>query len=675
MNFMNNNALVSVIVPVYKVEKYLNQCINTIVHQTYKNLEIILVDDGSPDECPKICDSWGRKDSRIKVIHKSNGGLSDARNEGLTKATGKYLLFVDSDDWISLNMVSDLVKIMDKENADMGICQFADVFPDGRIEANSLFEKDYLVLDREETFNRLIEDTALTNHVWRKMYRRNLVPNNVFPKGKNFEDIYAMPDLLENCDKVVCTNKIEYFYRQNDEGIIQDKSVSNYTDQLSALNYAKNRIIFLEPKLKEKVLDYQVIKEIGILRELTRDNKKEFIPLIKKMRKSIITEPISTYKNVPGKKNKMVYSFLKLSDKISFLYDVTDSLKKIYRPIKNVRKNNLDKKDIFKKIVQDKKPKFYIIGTPEYGNLGDQALMFGEFEFIKQYFPEYTTICIPQRQLYMVDKIKKYITKKDIVGLQAGGNIGTLYPGIHIAQEKALNNLKDKKLVIFPQTFYYENSQQGNLWLQKTYKIYKDCKNLTVFVRDNASYKLLEEHMPGVNVRLVPDMVLKLKYEDFNSQEDKINREGALILLRNDSEQTLTWEEKDEVFTALENNYNSISESDMHVYHDFASIKEAKNSVGEQLKRIQHSELVVTDRLHGMLFAYLTHTSCIVLKSKSPKILGVYNWIKERDNILLVDNVNDFDKEIKKIKTSSDDNKVNLENSFNDMAKIIRKRD
>ena len=157
---------VSIIIPIYKVEKYLNQCINTIVHQTYKNLEIILVDDGSPDECPKICDSWGRKDSRIKVIHKSNGGLSDARNEGLTKATGKYLLFVDSDDWISLNMVSDLVKIMDKENADMGICQFADVFPDGRIEANSLFEKDYLVLDREETFNRLIEDTALTNHVW-----------------------------------------------------------------------------------------------------------------------------------------------------------------------------------------------------------------------------------------------------------------------------------------------------------------------------------------------------------------------------------------------------------------------------------------------------------------------------------------------------------------------------
>ena len=105
-------SLISVIVPVYKVEPYLNKCIESIVNQTYKNLEIILVDDGSPDNCPAICDSWAEKDSRIKVIHKENGGLSDARNAGMVHATGEYIAFVDSDDYIDPEMYQSLYGVM-----------------------------------------------------------------------------------------------------------------------------------------------------------------------------------------------------------------------------------------------------------------------------------------------------------------------------------------------------------------------------------------------------------------------------------------------------------------------------------------------------------------------------------------------------------------------------------
>ena len=105
---MRENALISVIVPIYKVERYLNKCLDSIVNQTYKELEIILVDDGSPDGCPKICDEWGLKDSRIKVIHKANAGLGLARNSGLEVATGEYVAFIDSDDFIDLNMMKRL---------------------------------------------------------------------------------------------------------------------------------------------------------------------------------------------------------------------------------------------------------------------------------------------------------------------------------------------------------------------------------------------------------------------------------------------------------------------------------------------------------------------------------------------------------------------------------------
>jgi glycosyltransferase involved in cell wall biosynthesis len=114
---------ISIIVPVYKVEKYLDKCVESLVNQTYKNLEIILVDDGSPDECPKICDAWAKKDSRIKVSHKANGGLSEARNTGMDIATGDYIGFVDSDDYVSEEMYNILVKIIEENDADISACQ------------------------------------------------------------------------------------------------------------------------------------------------------------------------------------------------------------------------------------------------------------------------------------------------------------------------------------------------------------------------------------------------------------------------------------------------------------------------------------------------------------------------------------------------------------------------
>ena len=119
-----SQALISVIIPVYKVEKYLDRCLESIVNQTYKNLEIILIDDGSPDNCPAICDEYAQKDSRIKVIHKANGGVSSARNKGIDVATGDYIGFVDSDDWIEPDMYETLIKNAEQYNSDISRCSY-----------------------------------------------------------------------------------------------------------------------------------------------------------------------------------------------------------------------------------------------------------------------------------------------------------------------------------------------------------------------------------------------------------------------------------------------------------------------------------------------------------------------------------------------------------------------
>ena len=142
----DEKTLISIIVPVYRTEKYLDRCVESIVNQTYKNLEIILVDDGSPDDCPKMCDEWAKKDKRIKVIHKENGGVSSARNIGIKSAKGKYIGFVDSDDYIEKEMYESLIDVLNKnKNLDYIYC---DIYDAEKINNHS--REDYKILSKIE---------------------------------------------------------------------------------------------------------------------------------------------------------------------------------------------------------------------------------------------------------------------------------------------------------------------------------------------------------------------------------------------------------------------------------------------------------------------------------------------------------------------------------------------
>lgn len=172
-----NNELISVIIPVYKVEKYLDECIQSVINQTYKNLEIILVDDGSPDNCGKICDEYAKKDNRIKVIHKENGGLSSARNAGLDIARGEYISFIDSDDYVSKDFIKNMSIQM--ANADLIICGMKNVYK----EDEKCDEKENVVIKNEtltfiEANQKLIKPK---NEIYvtacNKLYRRELFDN------------------------------------------------------------------------------------------------------------------------------------------------------------------------------------------------------------------------------------------------------------------------------------------------------------------------------------------------------------------------------------------------------------------------------------------------------------------------------------------------------------------
>ncbi|MDZ4983572.1 glycosyltransferase [Clostridium perfringens] len=241
---------ISIIVPIYKVEKYINKCIDSILNQTYKNIEVILVDDGSPDNCGKICDKYLLKDDRIKVIHKENGGLSSARNAGLDIATGDYIGFVDSDDWIESNMYEILINNAIKYNADVSVGGVVD-----------LLEENNKYIKIKSTFNGITETVCLNKQeamkkfflgswsAWDKLYKREVHEDLRFPQGKINEDEAIAMHVLDKCNNVVYTNEVFYNYIRRPNSITTSKFSEKKLDWYRNCKYNLEFIKEKQPEL------------------------------------------------------------------------------------------------------------------------------------------------------------------------------------------------------------------------------------------------------------------------------------------------------------------------------------------------------------------------------------------------------------------------------------------
>ena len=238
------------IVPVYKVEKYLDRCVQSIVDQTYSNLEIILVDDGSPDNCGAMCDAWAEKDSRIKVIHKENGGLSDARNVGMAVASGVYMGFVDSDDYISPDMYQLLYDRMVADDADIAACGVEMIFEDGT-SPRSLTSSGSRVLNKAEAMEAVIRESWLKQPVWYKLYKTKMVRDILFPVGKYHEDVFWTWQAVARAEKVSVFDTPCYYYVQRSSSIMGEGYSLKRLDALDAklcrINYLESNISYLMP--------------------------------------------------------------------------------------------------------------------------------------------------------------------------------------------------------------------------------------------------------------------------------------------------------------------------------------------------------------------------------------------------------------------------------------------
>ena len=260
---------ISVIVPIYNVAQYLEKCLKSIINQTYQNLEIILVDDGSTDDSADLCDIYAKKDKRIKVIHKKNGGLSDARNVGIDSATGEYLAFIDSDDWIDNTMFEEMEKKIEQENVDIVICNVVhwdgknnDMQPGGVIKHEQRIQQG-------EMFRKLCQNqTFLYVIACNKLYRSSIFNDIRYPKDYIHEDAAVIHQIYDKCQSVLLIPEFFYYYRQHNESIMGEGFSVKRIDWLVAL--ADRATFFKKKKLKD-CEQYSLIKYDQILWKLISD--------------------------------------------------------------------------------------------------------------------------------------------------------------------------------------------------------------------------------------------------------------------------------------------------------------------------------------------------------------------------------------------------------------------
>ena len=236
---------ISIVVPVYKVEKYLSKCIDSLINQTYADLEIILVDDGSPDNSGHICDEYAKKDKRIKVIHKENGGLSDARNKGIEIARGEYITFIDSDDYVSLKYCEILYNTIQKHHADIAVSNYLKFNENEEVKEQTI--NGEIVMTSIQALEHLYtkNEAVAMRTAWGKLYKKTLFSSIRYPKGKINEDEFVIHHLYDKAKKVVFVKNPLYYYLQRTSSIMGGEFTEKRLDGLEAL---EERIEFFEKK-------------------------------------------------------------------------------------------------------------------------------------------------------------------------------------------------------------------------------------------------------------------------------------------------------------------------------------------------------------------------------------------------------------------------------------------
>lgn len=282
---------ISIILPVYKVEEHLNSCLQSLSNQTWQDYEIILVDDGSPDSSGRICEEWAKRDSRFLVFHKENGGVSDARNFGIEKASGEYLSFVDSDDYVAADYLSYLYDLITSEpNCKLSACNHF-ILRGNKEKTNSPIS-GRTVFSQTEAFRQVLYHGMLDVSSWGKLYHRSLFSDLRFPKGKLYEDSYLFGDLIRRSECIVFGGEPKYYYVQRSGSIVNSTFDSRKMQYCESVDRLCNLAMQTDPSLEKACVRRRVHASLSVLRYMKECRGEELL-LRDELRKKVLSSSLT----------------------------------------------------------------------------------------------------------------------------------------------------------------------------------------------------------------------------------------------------------------------------------------------------------------------------------------------------------------------------------------------
>ncbi|MFH4969060.1 polysaccharide pyruvyl transferase family protein [Gaetbulibacter sp. M240] len=323
-----------------------------------------------------------------------------------------------------------------------------------------------------------------------------------------------------------------------------------------------------------------------------------------------------------------------------------------------------------------KKPKqptkrIFIFLAADYGNLGDVAITYAQHKFLQKHFPNYLVTEIPiSKTIEGISFVKKIISKDDIITIVGGGNMGDLYPLIEDFRQAVITNFPMNKIVCFPQTVDFKNNIIGEKALKKAIKVYSNHKNLILSAREKRSFDFFNTHFMKNKILLVPDIVLTL-----DKTKPERERKGVIVCLRNDKEKKLNKDQENTLFKIIDNNFKDKKTRDTHIGGAHLPLFNRVKALNKIWNEFKGAEMVITDRLHGMIFCYITNTPAIVFLNNNHKIQSSFYWIKNANYINLIELFSDEEiiNTIKFLKTENNKRaKEDLEYRYSEFLEVIK---
>lgn len=633
MKNADNKEKVTIIVPVFQVIKYLRRCLDSILKQSYRNLEIIVVDDGSDDGSGEVCDLYAGKDSRITVIHKENGGVSRARNDALDIATGDYIFFLDADDFIETGAIATLHQEIKRTEADAAICNYRYVWEHSISKSSYSIRnmpiKDQVldpeVIQKEKMFG---DKPWFWSMVCGKLFKRKVFSELRFSPDRYYEDEFIFHKIYGVCDRIACVSAALYNYIQRYDSInggkIDVRKLDSAEARLQRADYYANTPGFKETSLKTLLHSSFILFEYyhktnarfdEVHRARNRELQKHFRDTYARTGQDRKHAPLSmkfwlllSYWNMYfGGKARWLFQRMSISKLVFYTAYTVFSLCKLTL--------------LKARILSSKKQGMsFLVMTPEHGNLGDHAIAEAEETLLGK--NHINCFEVTGKSLLLLQRRGKLsIFDGSKIVINGGGNLGTIWPEYEgLIQDIFLSN-PNSKILLMPSTVFYDGTEFGEYVADRSSKVINSHKNGMLFARERYSYEVMKRMYR--NVWLSPDVVFTM-----NKCKDRTDREGCVLCFRSDRERILSSDEEKKIQEMAGDFYKKVTPSDMDLKTGISN-RQRDRELNRKLELFASSELVITDRLHGMLFSVITGTPCLLLGSMSPKIEGSFQWVSE----------------------------------------------